>query len=196
MFFQTRLSRYLGKFLYSLKDKVLNLQTSLSFILFSLFTGFIIGNLFGTFLDTLRLYFVWNGFVGLVLIFCIEALNSLVYGISLTKKSNFQQNNVKHSCRKNRIQNNKQSLIVNSTANQLTSILDQKSLYASNDQLGWSKKQAKSKIKLLNISIFKRLDKDFSSFFSNRVTDTKRALNSFKIGLLFGFFVDSFKVGS
>ena len=100
-------------------------------VLLSLFSGFIVGNLFGTFLDTLRLYLFWNGFIGFFILFFMEAVNSLAYGTSFSRKYSF-----------------------------------------------------------IN------LNSDKLKFLSKNVIHIKRALNSFKIGLLFGFFVDSFKVGS
>lgn len=114
MFFKTRFFHYLTQLLNTFKDKFFTVKKAFSLVLLSLFTGFLFGNLFGTFLDTLRLYFLWNGFIGFFLLFFIELLNSLVYGISCSQKIDY----------------------------------------------------------------------------------LKKILNSFKIGLLFGFFVDSFKVGS
>ena len=134
MLFKTRLSQYVSNIFYNLKRKVLTVQNSFSLILFSLFIGFLCGNLFGTFLDILRIYFLWNGFIGVILLLCIEIINFFVYGISFSKR------------------------------NLRTNFLQDYNL---------QKKR-----------------------FSNNMISIEKSVNAFKIGLLFGFFIDSFKVGS
>lgn len=142
MFFKTRLSHYLVEVFSHFKIRFLNVQNTFSLALFFLFIGFLCGNLFGTFLDTLRLYFFWNGLVGVFLLFFVEIVNFLVYGVFLSKKSSFLQYQTKTI--------KKQSFL---------------------------QKQTKAK-------------------FSEKILYLERIINAFKIGLLFGFFVDSFKVGS
>ena len=44
-----------------------------------LLLGFLVGNVFGTFLNTLRLFFIWDGFIIVILIGLLELLNSIVY---------------------------------------------------------------------------------------------------------------------
>nr|YP_001382192.1 hypothetical chloroplast RF20 [Pleurastrum terricola]ABO69329.1 hypothetical chloroplast RF20 [Pleurastrum terricola] len=86
--------------------------------LFAILSGFIIGNVFGTFLTKLREFICWDVLIlGFILIFC-EFINFLIY------------------------------------------------------------------TKIFNLKAY------FLTRFSIKL------LNSFKIGLLFGFFVDAFKVGS
>ena len=134
MLFKTRLSQYVSNIFYNLKRKVLTVQNSFSLILFSLFIGFLCGNLFGTFLDTLRIYFLWNGFIGVILLLCIEIINFFVYGISFPKRN-------------------------------------------------------------LRIDFLQDYNIQKKRFCDNMIF-LEKSLNAFKIGLLFGFFIDSFKVGS
>ena len=183
MFFETRLSRYLAEFLSTLKEKIIILQTSLSFVLFSLFTGFLFGNLFGTFLDTLRLYFFSNSFVGFFILVLIEAINSLVYGISRFEYGN------------------KKKKVSLQLYDEKSSTSLKSEIQRSNNKY-FSKKFHKNKRLLLakfylitqNLLSLILQKKVFSCY--QGATYIKRILNSFKIGLLFGFFVDSFKVGS
>lgn len=48
-------------------------------ILCLLLIGFLVGNLFGTFLNTIRKYIIWDGFIVFVLISSIELLSYAVY---------------------------------------------------------------------------------------------------------------------
>ena len=171
MFLDTRLSRYLTEFLCNLKIKIFTVQSAFSLVLLSLFTGFIFGNLFGTFLDTLRLYFFWNGFVALILLLLIEAVNSLVYGISFSKRFH----PLKHSFYTH--QKEKRLFFLSYAFPFYNKFSEQK-------LLGFGKFPQ-------NATISQK-----KSCFYESIIHTERALNSFKIGLLFGFFVDSFKVGS
>ena len=210
MFFETRLSYYLGNFSNRVKEKVFTLQSSFSFVLFSLFTGFIFGNLFGTFLDTLRLYFFWNGFVGLFILLLVEALNSLIYktkffyGVnkkSFPKKDVFQKNSFQpqYSWRKSRIQKDGQPLNGSSRNSQhAVSFLRFKNIPILGEIIAITGIIATfGCTDFTDCTNFKqKFCKNVSFFLYQNVTPAKRTMNSFKIGLLFGFFVDSFKVGS
>ena len=171
MFLDTRLSRYLTELLCNLKRKIFTVQSAFSLVLLSLFTGFIFGNLFGTFLDTLRLYFFWNGFVALILLLFIEAVNSLVYGISFSKRCDpFRESPLKDS------------FYSNQKKKGFLSLFYEFPVYAKvNDPQNATISSSKTKKK---------------AFLYDSIIHMERTLNSFKIGLLFGFFVDSFKVGS
>ena len=184
MFFQTKLSRYLADILRNFKEKVFIVQSSLSLVLFSLFTGFLFGNLFGTFLDKLRLYFSWSGFVGLLVLLLIETINSLVYGISRNEcgKTNFLEKKPfplrsrEYSSQEYSMSLKSQIFKISNIAAFTNSLLANLSLFKQN---------------LLLFSLHNKIP-----FFSKETIHMKRMINSFKIGLLFGFFVDSFKVGS
>lgn len=286
MFFETRLSHYLAKILCNLKEKIFTVQKALSLVLLSLFTGFLIGNLFGTFLDALRLYFIWNGFVGLLILLLIEAINSLVYGISFSKRyeygnkdqSNFlkvplryckiedfncvqevAKSSIPHRLSYNEQLGNTASALPTTllsvasqieTPNKVTNMKSQYSKEQDKEELSEAKykrinkkfislgfwlnrksekfivtnvkhllqgkksveeeKQVKSsppirglktqKVDSINVLKGPNISKKKAFFlhgiFADNVMHIERTVNSFKIGLLFGFFVDSFKVGS
>ena len=50
-----------------------------SFALFTLFFGFLIGNLFATFLNTIRSIVLWDGFIVLIIVATMEFLNFVLY---------------------------------------------------------------------------------------------------------------------
>ena len=162
MFFETKLFRYLGEIICNLKEKILTVQSSLSFVLFSLFTGFLSGNLFGTFLEKVRSYLWWDGFVGLLILVFIEIINALVYGLSRREYGDFSREAV---------------------SSRLKKWQPEHDFISSNSQI----------YRFTNTPLFK---KSPGKYWFCTITQIKRTINSFKIGLLFGFFVDSFKVGS
>lgn len=169
MIFKTRLTNFIfnNNLLSSHKYK-LSINKSVR-ILCLLLIGFLVGNLFGTFLSTIRKYVMWDGFIIFFLIIFIEILNYKVY-------------------------HNKQRVFlffihpqrVFLTFNLATvhrpqslSILQKRSLYPCDDKKN---------------EVFCKIHKQSTNFASKRFFWT--FLNFFKIGLMIGFFVDAFKVGS
>ena len=196
MLFKTKFFNYVIQLLNNFKEKVSIVQKAFSLVLLSLFTGFLFGNLFGTFLDTLRLYFVWNGFIGLFVLLFIELLNFLVYGIRSSTPSGLQSN--LSNFRKFEVTTyNKKSLaelpdVNNDVQNSpLQAVDDFRHKDVTRNSVNHKVLSEFSNFKIFSLkpSIFPHI------FFKNGVY-IKRMFNSFKIGLLFGFFVDSFKVGS
>lgn len=116
-------------------------ERSFSLVLFSALFGFLVANIFGTFLTTLRNYVVWDGFIIVGLVVFVETINLSVYKVF-------------------------------------------KSVPFIEDARG-----------VLNT-------KESAFTLRNRNSLRKRnfllcqLLNSFKLGLLLGFFVEAFKVGS
>jgi len=115
MIFKSKLDAFVSQYSGSLREKSLFLRKNFPSMLALLLLGFLVGNVFGTFLNTLRFFFLWDIFIIFVLIGLLEILNYNVY-------------------------------------------------------------QAKNRL------VFKKIVVQF--------------LNFFKIGLMIGFFVDAFKVGS
>nr|WDY12794.1 hypothetical chloroplast RF20 [Chloroidium sp. KL-2023a] len=67
------------RYIVSLRTKYLFLQKNFSGLLALLFFGFLLGNLFSTFLNTLRFFFIWDVFIIFILIVLLEILNYTVY---------------------------------------------------------------------------------------------------------------------
>jgi hypothetical protein len=121
-------------------------KTFTVFLLY-LFFGFFFGNLFGTLVMFLRVYLIWDGFIGLFLIICIETLSYFVYRGKKHQLSPFPT--------------------------QLLPLQSDKNLI-------------RGAFRQFNCKEPKELQK--ASFL--------RSCNYFKIGLMLGFFIDAFKVGS
>ena len=151
---ETRIVFFINKLTNYLKIKNSFFKEVFSFALFTLFFGFLIGNLFGTFLNTLRSFIFWDGFIIFIILFIMEFLNFILYN---TRRERFflflfffdffflifcfsKQNK---KIKKNKTKKKKP-----------------KNLYSSNNQV------------------------------------ICKSFNYLKIGIMFGFFIDAFKVGS
>lgn len=122
---ESRLLFFINRLKNSLKRKNSFFKEIFSFALFTLFVGFLIGNLFGTFLNTIRSFILWDPLIIFLILFIMELLNYLLYN----KSKRFF-------------------------------VIFQKSSYYLNNKIIW------------------------------------KSLNYLKIGIMFGFFIDAFKVGS
>lgn len=76
---ETRLSSFFQNILISFKEKFFFFQNSFSSSIFFLFFGFLVGNLFGTFLNAIRAFIYWDGFIVLILLFFIEIISYITY---------------------------------------------------------------------------------------------------------------------
>jgi hypothetical protein len=79
MNFETRISLIIQLFFLKFQEKILFFHNFFSIALFALFSGFLIANLFGSFLNFLRNFIIWDGFIILFLIMFIELINSIIY---------------------------------------------------------------------------------------------------------------------
>ena len=122
---ETRIVFFINQLKVYLNRKNSFFKEVFSFALFTLFVGFLIGNLFGTFLNTIRSFIFWDGLIIFIILSIMELLNFILY----TKAKRFF-------------------------------VISQKISYYPNNQIIW------------------------------------KSLNYLKIGIMFGFFIDAFKVGS
>jgi hypothetical protein len=76
---ETRLFQFLKTLFIGFKGKFLFFQTSFSSAIFFLFIGFLLGNLFGTFLSWIRTLVPWDGFIVISLLFFIEIISYIRY---------------------------------------------------------------------------------------------------------------------
>ena len=84
------LTRYLfklNKLLFFLIKKMEKLKKNILLLLFSLFIGFFIGNLFGTFVESFRKLHITDSILILILICLNEIINFLVYNPQLLPKT-------------------------------------------------------------------------------------------------------------
>ena len=75
----TKFFRKLSKLNVLIKKKIQVFQKSVIFSIFSLFLGFVFGNLFGTFLNFFRRFLNWDGLIILITILIVELINYLNY---------------------------------------------------------------------------------------------------------------------
>ncbi len=122
---ETRIVFFINQLKFYLNRKFFFFKEVFSFALFTLFVGFLIGNLFGTFLNTIRYFIFWDGLIVFIILSIMELLNFILYN----KAKRFF-------------------------------VISQKISYYPNNQIIW------------------------------------KSLNYLKIGIMFGFFIDAFKVGS
>ena len=122
---ETRIVFFINQLKVYLNRKNSFFKEVFSFALFTLFVGFLIGNLFGTFLNTIRSFIFWDGLIIFIILFIMELLNFILYN----KTTRFF-------------------------------VISQKISYYPNNQIIW------------------------------------KSVNYLKIGIMFGFFIDAFKVGS
>ena len=138
----TNFFRQINKLKIQIQTKISIFQNIVIFSLFSLFLGFVMGNLFGTFLNTFRNLLNWDGLIISMTILIIEFINYLNY----KKKA--------------------VNLILKKNSNTLVNERPFETLFTLVN------KKMKTKLNFIKF------------------------LNFYKIGLLLGFFIDAFKVGS
>ena len=134
---ETRIVFFINQLKVYLNRKNSFFKEVFSFALFTLFVGFLIGNLFGTFLNTIRSFIFWDGLIIFIILSIMELLNFLLY----------------------------------SKAKRFFVISQKISYYPMRSQAAHTASAANNQI------IWKNL-------------------NYLKIGIMFGFFIDAFKVGS
>jgi hypothetical protein len=154
MTFDTRFFFLIKKFVFKLKQKTYIFKKSFTISFLILLAGFLLGNVFGTFLNILRFFIPWDGFIILLILLILEGISYLTYH----KKYNFYT--------------------------PLASV-----------PVGKTKNQIKSLNVISKTSLNQRNQKDFWTL-SKQNIPTYKNLNFLKIGLMFGFFIDAFKVGS
>lgn len=76
---ETRLIRFFTQFFKNLKEKFSFFQIKFSSAIFFLFTGFLGGNLFGTFLPAIRIVLPWDGFILVTFLFFVEVISYIRY---------------------------------------------------------------------------------------------------------------------
>ncbi|RYY00075.1 MAG: DUF565 domain-containing protein [Cyanobacteriota bacterium] len=158
----TRIVLFINQFFLDLERKSSFFKEIFSFALFTLFIGFLIGNLFGTFLNTIRSFIFWDGLIIFIILSVMEFLNFFLYR------------------KKNRFLTVSQNIYYSETnQTSLWDVRQQKRSFLIMGQGPQSAEHAK----------VSGLKKKQNQFFW-------KSLNFLKIGIMFGFFIDAFKVGS
>ena len=164
----TRIVFFIKKFCFYLQKKNSFFKEVFSFALFTLFFGFLIGNLFGTFLNTIRSFILWDGLIIFLIILLMEFYNCFLYNrffknISAIPSTKFEED----PC----------CFFSNNKAIKRVPLAKKRSFLA------------RERFPLFVLFSYKQ------NLFPNNQMIWK-TINLLKIGLLFGFFIDAFKVGS
>jgi hypothetical protein len=174
----TRLFRVITKFIITMKKKVFLTTSNFSTKLFLLFFGFLVGSLFGTFLPSFPEQINSYSFVIIVIIITTEVINYLVY--SSEKKFFFIGTLLQRGLQflvwiKNLFLFNFQDQYLRSQLGSISTV----------KQRGIKKQYVFFNLKIQTILIKQ-----------NKARNFYKNLNSLKIGIMLGFFIDAFKVGS
>lgn len=156
MNYKTKLTLFIKNIHYKIEKKIIYFEIYITKYIFFLFLGFLLGNLFGSFLNIFRKLIIWDGFLILILLLIEEIISYLMY--HPIKKALF-------------------STLHYSSFNVIKKKFDDYFFRNS-----------------INLTTFHSRKKN-TIFFTKKIILIK-SLNFFKIGILLGFFVDAFKVGS
>lgn len=194
----TTFFRLIDEFVIQSKTKLWIFQSIVTVSIFALFLGFVCGNLFGTFLNYFRNFVSWDGFIISLTILVIEFISYLNfrypkdYSIRFPNFFSFffkrQPNRIKKSL------DSKKLLSVQSLPFAFTKAKADKAfrqmLPRFFDSLLLLQKQGRA-----NLMVPPSSSDNYSSLAFTKAKGIK-ILNFYKIGLLLGFFIDAFKVGS
>jgi Protein of unknown function (DUF565) len=188
MNYNTKLALFFINIEKNISKKMLFFEIYFAKGVFFLFFGFLLGNLFGSFLDIFRKLIIWDGFIVLIIILFQEFISYFIYKSKKRTLFFYMKNKKTYKLKKNKF-------FFNSVM-QLTNFFILNFFHVS---------LFLKKVILRVYSIFpKTIKKKMSYFFFNKNLATNKAyqfyilknLNLFKIGILLGFFIDAFKVGS
>lgn len=187
MTLQTRFLFIFRKIIQSFNKKIFVFKITLPIALFILLFGFILGNLFPSLLVRIRSFVGWDGLIIVLLVLMLELINCLVYDRSIVKYKDAlfftDQSNKTSSQLNNCLENPLNSTFFPQTK-QVQSIT-YKTLF-------FPQKENHSHIKESNV----KKKEVVASHEKETKKKTYKLLNYFKLGLMFGFFIDAFKVGS
>ncbi len=169
---KTKLSLFFKNIQDSIKKKFLFFKMYFAKYILFLFLGFLLGNLFGSLLNIFRELLIWDGFIIILLLIIEEIISYLSY--HSTKRIPFFSFHSFILLKKN-----------------LGNFFD----WYSNNEKNKSSKQKKMYFLTQKLKFHFFYQKIKNYFFNKKIVLIK-SLNLFKIGILLGFFVDAFKVGS
>ena len=203
MSIETRIFKNIKKSFFFFEKKIYFFKKTFSISILFLFIGFFLGNIFGTFLNWLRQFIVWDGLLIFALLSFFEIISSIVYQNNFTFASQPVSTNkmffshffgIKNLFLKiNLFRRKRKAMVALPHLREAPIISPRRSatiaespdfLIEPTDQPILQTDNKKSK---------KFLTTNFYFFKSLPIW---RFLNCLKVGILFGFFIDAFKVGS
>ena len=136
-----------------------------------LFFGFLLGNLFGTFLSLIRMVLPWDGFIVIIILFFMELISYSRYHSQKLRFLGIWKSTIVSRDDARIVEDTKDDVVWNSVLSRIGCFANKKTTPG--------------------FFIFCERSTQTSYFFNR-----SRACNSFKIGFLLGFFIDAYKVGS
>ena len=162
----TRIFHVFQRIVLQIQKKSFLFQDIFTVALIFLFSGFSFGNLFGTFLSEIRHLNLWDGFIIFLILLGVEVINFLNY-------------------RKKNLKSNLDPMVLESNGK----------IPLAFSTLKYDLRVANLRFATKELRLGPHI-KRFERTSGLRPNKIIQILNYFKIGLLFGFFVDAFKVGS
>lgn len=180
---------------FQYKESIFSESSSTAFAggIFFLFVGFVIGNLFGTFLPSIRIFFSWDGFIVIFLLFFIEFISYIRY----QRKNRFflilwaAEHEVLESGQAKGYAVGQQKQPISFTKDKFPlDVEDQRrKQHPLNNEVTAAKKGKRNDNKITFTS-------RYPFFIISTFQVGWKSFNYFKIGFLLGFFIDAYKVGS
>lgn len=195
----TRLFLLIKQLVSTFKKKIFFTKINFSDKLFLLFFGFLFGSLFGTLLPSFREKINWDGLITALIIFILEIISYIVYR---SENNTFFLNPLIEI---NVLTNLKKFFKKAITTAKLTFKIMQESKFEQFKTKTMVQPEQKTSVSSskTNLLFLKKEAGNSSDLWKSRFQHSKikqkiifKNLNSFKIGIMLGFFIDAFKVGS
>lgn len=187
MGYNTKLFLFIANIQKKTNKKIIFFEIYFAKGIFFLFFGFLVGNLFGSFLNIFRESINWNGFITILILLFEEFISYLTYS-SKKRVTSFACNFINI-----RILNKVYSALKNTVFLRmfLNCVFFIKTLFLRVFTIFFANM-------VYIYTIFPQNTKETIKqfFFLYKHAFFIKSLNLFKIGLLLGFFIDAFKVGS
>jgi hypothetical protein len=193
----TKFFRLIHEFVIQSRRKLWIFQSIVTVSIFALFLGFVCGNLFGTFLNYFRNFVPWDGFIISLTILVIEFINYLNF--SYPKRCSISFFNFFSSLFKRQPKAILESLNSNKLFYVRPLPFDQKEKAKADNAFRQTSRFFSPLLPPLFDGEKKQRQDKTDLTVPPPIPNTYswiKILNFYKIGLLLGFFIDAFKVGS
>lgn len=187
MNYNTKLSLFFIDIEKNIKKKMLFFEIYFAKGLFFLFFGFLFGNLFGTFVDIFRRLLIWDGFIVAIIILFEEFVSYSIYKSKKRTLFFFFKNKKIYNSKKNFFFLNRVMLLINFL---IVNFFNISTFLKQNILKVYAIFPEKIKKKMFYCFFF------YKNLTTGKNYQMYKNLNLFKIGILLGFFIDAFKVGS
>nr|AIT93536.1 hypothetical chloroplast RF20 [Prasiolopsis sp. SAG 84.81] len=202
----TKSAFFLKNFYKQGKTKLILFHIHFTNSVFFLFFGFLAGNLFGSVYSLFQNSITWHGFITMLIIFLVEITNYLIYNWSFKIPLYWKnKNGFFYRCGPAKVRRIKNKLSFFSIFKKIEDFCYSYSepynkaadsnlktmFYDKNRYIKFPFTIGSQLLRTFLVFAKNVLEKDYTT-----VRAVIKSLNLFKIGVLLGFFIDAFKVGS